>query len=69
MLHQVECRYQRSVYYYWRRRGYFCSRPTKPSTFGLTLDELRAEANRLVESGWSAREIRQVLDLRRRRWS
>jgi hypothetical protein len=60
--HEVECRYYRSVYY-WRRRGYFCGRPTRPSTFGLTLGELRREANRLVDLGWSAREIRQVVDL------
>lgn len=28
-----------------------------PSTFGLTADDLRAEANRLHELGWPAREV------------
>lgn len=33
----------------------------EPSTFGLTGDELRAEAERLVASGWGCWEIRATL--------
>jgi hypothetical protein len=33
----------------------------KPSTYGLSVDELLAEASRLIDNGWSAEEIRQVL--------
>ena len=32
-----------------------------PSTYGLSVDELLAEASRLIDNGWSAEEIRQVL--------
>jgi hypothetical protein len=33
----------------------------EPSTYGLSLDELLAEASRLIDNGWSAKEIRAVL--------
>jgi hypothetical protein len=47
---------------YWRaRRRYVCT----PLAFGLTIAELRREANRLVDLGWSAAEIGRVLDLGR----
>jgi hypothetical protein len=58
----VEIRYRRSVDL-WSRRGYCHSRPTEPSTFGLTIAELRAEANRLIDNGWTAAEMALVLDL------
>jgi len=38
-----------------------------PSTFGLTTDELRAEANRLVELGWALDEVTSRLAVVRRR--
>jgi hypothetical protein len=37
---------------------------TRPETFGLDADELRAHANRLVlEHGWSVAEVVEVLDV------
>ena len=41
--------------------------PPSPSTYGLTADQLRAEANRLVAAGWSPGEVRQVLAVEPRR--
>ena len=32
-----------------------------PSTYGMTANELRAEAHRLLEAGWKAWEIPEVL--------
>jgi hypothetical protein len=45
---------------YWRAgRRYACT----PLPFGLTIAELRREANRIVDLGWSRDETRRVLDL------
>jgi len=35
--------------------------PRTPSTFGMTPDEIRAEAERLLAAGWSRSEVRAVL--------
>lgn len=39
---------------------------SRPATFGLEQDELRAEANRLAASGWAVDEVQQVLAVERR---
>lgn len=46
----------------YRRHDEYERDPT-PNTFGLTDDELGREAARLFRAGWSADEIRAVLDL------
>ncbi len=33
----------------------------KPSTYGLTLEELRSHANALVADGWALSDVRKVL--------
>ena len=38
--------------------------PRVPSSFSLTDAELRTEFTRLVEAGWTAAEVRAVLELR-----
>jgi hypothetical protein len=39
--------------------------PRRPSTFGLTPAELKAEGNRLAREGWPVPEVLEVLDLPR----
>jgi len=39
----------------------------KPSTYGLSLEEIRSHANALVAAGWSLDEVRQRLAVQPRR--
>ncbi len=46
-----------------RRDPIYPLRDREPSTFSLTGDELRAEANKLARHGWGVDEITAVLDI------
>jgi len=46
-----------------RRDPWIRQSQPEPSTFSLTGDELRAEANKLAWHGWAVDEITAVLDI------